>query len=78
MENMLLVTKSEYSNYNEFHTINYIPFSLKLIIKDMLSNDEIQWLNNYHSKVRDFTKKIEYSTNNELIQNWIISNTNLI
>ncbi len=75
MENMLLVTQSEYENYNKFYTINYIPFSSKLTIKEMLSNDEIQWLNNYNSEIRDFTKQIEYSDNNKLIHNWILSNT---
>ena len=74
MENMLLVKKSKYLNYNEFETINYIPFSSKLIIKDMLSNDEIKWLNNYHLDVRN--KCLNYFNNNELITNWILSNTN--
>lgn len=74
MENMLLVKKSEYLNYNEFETINYIPFSSKLIIKDMLSNDEIKCLNNYHLDVRN--KCLNYFNNNKLIINWILSNTN--
>lgn len=74
MENMLLVKKSQYLNYNEFETINYIPFSLKLIIKDILSDNEIKWLNNYHSNVRN--KCLSYFSNNNLIQNWILYNTN--
>ena len=74
MENMLLVKNSEYSNYNEFETINYIPFSRKLIIKEMLSNDEINWINNYHSQVME--KCSEYFKRNKLITEWLIYNTN--
>ncbi|MBR1944514.1 MAG: M24 family metallopeptidase [Alphaproteobacteria bacterium] len=73
MENMLLIKHSEYSNYNEFETINYIPFSNKLIIKEMLSTDEMHWLNNYHSQV--LNKCLDYFNDNELIKNWLINNT---
>ena len=74
MENMLLVKKSQYLNYNEFETINYIPFSHKLIIKNMLSDDEIKWLNNYNLNIRN--KCLNYFSNNKLIQDWILYNTN--
>lgn len=74
MENMLLVKKSEYSNYNEFETINYIPFSRKLIIQEMLCNDEINWLNNYHSQV--LNKCLKYFNNDKLVTDWLIYNTN--
>ena len=74
MENMLLVKKSEYSDYNEFETINYIPFSRKLIIKEMLCNDEINLLNNYHSQV--LNKCLKYFNNDKLVTDWLIYNTN--
>ncbi len=73
MENMVLVKQSQYPNYNEFETINYIPFSLKLIIKDMLSTAEMQWLNEYNLSIRN--KCIDYFKNAEIIKNWILDNT---
>ena len=76
MENMLLVKQSQYPTYNKFETINYIPFSIKLIIKEMLSNDEIEWLNNYNLTVRN--KCLIYFTNDTLIHDWVLTNTNTI
>lgn len=73
MENMLLVKKSKYPNINEFETINYIPFSKKLIVKEMLSNDEINWLNKYHCQTKDFCIKNGFG--NIYIQKWIEYNT---
>jgi Xaa-Pro aminopeptidase len=37
----------------EFRPLTVIPIQVDLIDKDMLSLDEIEWLNTYHAKVRD-------------------------
>ena len=34
-----------------FHTLTLAPIERSLIVKDMLSMDEINWLNDYHARV---------------------------
>ncbi|WP_455593459.1 aminopeptidase P family protein [Bacteroides sp.] len=53
-ENLILVRKAEegmFGDYLEFETITLCPICKKGIIKEMLSADELQWLNDYHRKV---------------------------
>lgn len=50
-ENLVVVKewkKTEWNTFYEFETITYCPFFKSIIIKEMLSEEEIQWLNNYH------------------------------
>ncbi len=53
-ENLLLVTpagKGMFGEYLQFETLTLCPICTKGIIKEMLSEEEIEWLNNYHNKV---------------------------
>lgn len=55
-ENLTLVRKAGegmFGNYLEFETITLCPICTKGIIKEMLSKEELQWLNDYHQKVYD-------------------------
>ena len=55
-ENLILVRKAGegmFGDYLEFETITLCPICKKGIIKEMLSAEEIQWLNDYHQKVYD-------------------------
>lgn len=55
-ENLILVRKAGegmFGDYLEFETITLCPICKKGIIKEMLSAEELQWLNNYHRKVYD-------------------------
>jgi Xaa-Pro aminopeptidase len=36
-----------------FETLTLVPIDLRLIVSDMLSSSERDWLNAYHSEVRD-------------------------
>lgn len=50
-ENLVVVKewkKTEWNTFYEFETITYCPFFKDIIVREMLSEDEIQWLNNYH------------------------------
>ena len=54
IENTLLVKekfKTEYGEFYEFETISYFPIDTKAIIVEMLSDEELTWLNQYHQKV---------------------------
>lgn len=55
-ENMLIVTKAEKTEFGEFmqfETLTFCPIDLEGIVIEMLTEDEKQWLNDYHKKVYD-------------------------
>lgn len=50
-ENLVVVKeveKTESGQFYEFETLTFCPFFKEIIVKDLLSEDEIAWLNNYH------------------------------
>jgi Xaa-Pro aminopeptidase len=51
IENLIIVIPSIYKNFFEFKTLTQAPIDKNLILRDMLSQDEIKWLNNYHDDV---------------------------
>lgn len=44
--------KTEFGEFLKFRTITLCPIDTRPIIKDMLTSEEVKWLNNYHSMVR--------------------------
>ena len=50
IENLILV-QSYADNQLCFETITMAPFDMNLIDVALLSNDEVEWINNYHQKV---------------------------
>jgi len=53
-ENMMIVVeneKTEFGQFMKFEAITYCPIDLAGINKDMLTENEKQWLNNYHKDV---------------------------
>ncbi|KAA6352266.1 Aminopeptidase YpdF [termite gut metagenome] len=53
-ENLVLVCKAGegmYGDYLKFETMTLCPICLKGVIKEMLTTEEINWLNNYHKSV---------------------------
>lgn len=56
-ENLLVVRESEASNADgpamlEFEALTMAPFDRRLVDIELLSDDELDWLNDYHSEVR--------------------------
>jgi len=54
IENLILCNKREESadgNFLEFETISLFPIDRKLIDAELLNKDELNWINNYHTKV---------------------------
>ncbi|WP_336665271.1 aminopeptidase P family protein [Elizabethkingia meningoseptica] len=50
-ENLIAVIegeKTEWNTFYEFETLTLCPFFKDIIVKEILSADEIQWLNSYH------------------------------
>ena len=64
-ENLTLVCKDKegmFGDYLKFETITLCPICKKGIVKEMLTNEEIEWLNNYHQIVY---KKLSPNLNEE-------------
>ena len=58
LENLCAVTGPEAVEGGEtpmlgFETLTLAPFDRRLIVADMLTADELEWLNGYHARVRD-------------------------
>jgi len=54
LENMILVDdafENEFGPFLKFETITYCHFERTLIDRDMLSNEETEWINDYHDMV---------------------------
>ena len=55
-ENILLVVpagEGMFGNYLQFETVTLCPIDKRPIIKELLSDEEIDWLNKYHQRVYD-------------------------
>jgi len=55
-ENIILTVehgKSIYGEFYAFETISFAPFDLEAVNKNLLTEDEVLWLNNYHKEVYD-------------------------
>ncbi len=51
-ENLIAVKEVEttpYGTFYEFETLTICPFDKSIIVKELLLDDELQWLNDYHS-----------------------------
>ncbi|KYH35973.1 putative peptidase [Clostridium tepidiprofundi DSM 19306] len=56
LENMLLVVndeKTEFGQFMKFETLTYCPIDIEAIDVTMLTDEERNWLNNYHKQVYD-------------------------
>lgn len=67
IENLLLVRKAQNlknkSNRDmlTFETLSFAPLDKKLILKNILNTEEINWINKYHKKVRSKIKIPQYN-----------------
>ena len=70
IENLEVVKKKYFKNSENFlyfENLTKVPFERDLINKDMLTNDEIQWINQYHKKVCIELTKLINSNDTELL-----------
>jgi Xaa-Pro aminopeptidase len=47
------VEKTDFGRFYEFETLTFCPFFKDIIVKEMLLDDEITWLNNYHKQCEE-------------------------
>jgi Xaa-Pro aminopeptidase len=58
IENLILVTEAAQVTdaekpLNAFETLTFVPIDSRLIDQTLLTDDEVSWINTYHSRVRD-------------------------
>ena len=57
IENLVLTEQyretSDFGNFLDFETLTLFPYDQNLIDTTMLSNEEIEWINGYHKRVRE-------------------------
>lgn len=73
-ENTVLVVedeKTEFGQFMRFETLSFIPIDRRAIVKEMLTIEEVQWINCYHGKVFEV---LSPHLNEEEVQ-WLESET---
>ncbi|EGV44475.1 aminopeptidase P family protein [Bizionia argentinensis JUB59] len=58
-ENLILINTwktTEWNTFYEFETLTLCPFFKSIIVKDLLSKEEIDWMNTYHKLVQEKLK----------------------
>ena len=78
-ENLVVIRESEATNSDgpkmlEFEALTMAPFDYRLVDESLLTDDELDWLNDYHTEVRD---KIAPYLNDEE-QDWLENATRTI
>ena len=70
IENLEVVSKKYFKNsenFLHFENLTKVPFELDLINKEMLTTDEIKWINLYHKKVNISLSGLINSNETELL-----------
>lgn len=73
-ENLILTVPSmttEFGRFLKFEVLTLFPFDLRLFDTDIMTDDEINWVNSYHAKVRE--RLLPFLNAEE--QNWLIQKT---
>ena len=75
IENLVAVKESQCgsqpSNFLDFETLTIAPIDRHLIQNSLMNNDEIEWLNEYHGRVR---REISPHVDNDVLV-WLNSAT---
>lgn len=74
-ENLVLTVPAmttDFGRFFKFETVTLFPFDLKLFDKSIMSEAEIQWLNNYHAHVRESLLPM---LTEEADRQWLINKT---
>lgn len=73
-ENLVLTVPdmtTEFGNFYKFETLTLFPFDLKLFNTSIMSDEEIQWVNDYHTTVRQRLLPLLQAAE----QQWLIKKT---
>lgn len=81
IENCVLVTKAEtkhrYRNkqFLTFEPITLVPIQTKMIDPNLLTEDEISWLNSYHANIRTVVGEELKAQGKTEVYHWLLKNT---
>lgn len=78
IENMVAVVpkmESEYGPFYGFETLTLFPYDRSLIAVDLLSDEELEWVNAYHERVR---KALSPVVRSEKTLNWLSKMTSVM
>lgn len=81
IENCVLTTKksTKYQHLNinfcQFEPLTYVPIQKELIDKNLLSQDELEWLNDYHEKCLNYIGPLLKERNKNDVYDWLIEQT---
>ncbi|MBS9779124.1 MAG: M24 family metallopeptidase C-terminal domain-containing protein, partial [Moraxellaceae bacterium] len=68
--------ESQFGDYLYFETVTYCPIDTRLVDKEMLTVEEINWLNNYHRQV--FVELSNREDLSEQALSWLMERTRAI
>lgn len=80
LENLVVVERCNLQDCKHmlcFVPLTAVPFDTRLLVREMLTNKEREWLNNYHSHVSQLIQSAG-STLSDLELNWLIKATTAI
>lgn len=72
IENAVLIEEDNDSNFFKFITIDYIPFDDKLIDVDLLTDEEIKWINDYYESSKIILSRCADENEIKLIEKYFI------
>lgn len=59
-------------------TITQVPIQLKMIIPELLNEEEIIWLNNYHTRCREEVGAVLLEQGRTAAHQWLMKETQLV
>ncbi|XP_019849652.1 PREDICTED: xaa-Pro aminopeptidase 1-like isoform X1 [Amphimedon queenslandica] len=84
IENIVLIkpveTKYQFggSPYLTMEPVTLVPIQLKMIAPELLTEDEVSWLNDYHTQVRDTLSPVLIDQGRTEAHQWLINATQLL
>ena len=81
IENVMLVNKVDTANrfgdvdYLGFESVTVVPIQTKLVVKEMLTGEEIDWLNRYHKKCFEAVSPLLAGAGDRLALEWLSRET---
>lgn len=67
-ENLQVVVPGERDGFYAFETLTLLPFDCRLMVLDMLTADEISWINQYHARVNNEISPLVDSATRDWLQ----------
>ena len=67
IENVLLINKCENKEFYKFENLSMVPYNIDLIDINLLNDEDIQYINQYHKKIwENIGPKLDLEANNWL------------